>query len=145
DDHGTSGSSASTGEKSIAALQSLLERNTLPVEVGVMAVATLSFITSSVCLTTEFLSDSPCHSSSNASGAEVSSVVRSLVLDPLIMTMVIATTVVVVASSVLVLRAGDEPVHASIFADSTSAGTVGSDIAGPSQPTGTELSADTFY
>ncbi|GJZ64540.1 hypothetical protein Tco_0620961 [Tanacetum coccineum] len=170
DNHGTFWAGASTGEKSVTTLQSLLERNTLPVEVGVMAVATLPFITSSVCLTPErervsrtdsvtgphlrtqhlterfaVLSDSPCHSSSNASGAEVSSVVRSLVLDPLIMTTAVATMAVVAASSVPVLRAVDEPVHASIFGDSTSAGTVGPDIAGPSQPAGIELSADTFY
>nr|GEX48376.1 hypothetical protein [Tanacetum cinerariifolium] len=63
------------------------------------------------------LSNSPCHSSSNATDAEVSSVVRI----------------------------GEDPVHGIIFLDSTSAGTVGPDIAGPSQPAGTELSADTFY
>nr|GEU57984.1 hypothetical protein [Tanacetum cinerariifolium] len=70
------------------------------------------------------LSDSPCHSSSNVTDAEVSSIVRYLVLDPPVMTTVIATTVVAAASSVLVPRAGVEPVHASIFADSTFAGTV---------------------
>ncbi|GJU11050.1 hypothetical protein Tco_1133446 [Tanacetum coccineum] len=91
------------------------------------------------------LSDSPGHSSSNAADAKVSSVVMSLVPDPPIMTTAIATMDVAAASSVPVPRTGDEPVHASIFADSTSAGMAGLDIAGPSQPTGTEFSTDTFY
>ncbi|GJZ96763.1 gag-pol polyprotein [Tanacetum coccineum] len=158
-DHGTSGASASTGGKSVTTLERLLERSTLLFEVGVTAVATLPFITSSVSLTPErdgggrinsvtrpnlrtqhqaerfvVLSDSPCHSSSNAADAEVSFVVRSLILDPPIMTTAIATTVVAVVSSILVPRAGNEPAHASIFVDSTSAGTVGLDIADPSQP-----------
>ncbi|GJT37105.1 hypothetical protein Tco_0936970 [Tanacetum coccineum] len=117
-DHGTSGVGASTGGKF---------RTQRPVERFVV------------------LSDSPCHSSSNAADAEVSSVVMSLVPDPPIIITAVATTVIVVASFVLVPRAGDEPVHASIFAESTSADTVGPDIAGPSQPAGTELSADAFY
>ncbi|GJS99377.1 hypothetical protein Tco_0820547 [Tanacetum coccineum] len=173
EDHGTSG--VSTGGKFIAALKSLLERSTLVVKVGVTAVSTVSFVTSFVTLTPKreggeridsitgpnlrtqhpaerfvILSDSPCHSSSNATDAEVSSVVRSLVPDPPIMTTVVAitivaTTVVADTSSVLVPKADDEPVHASIFADSTSIGTVGPDIAGPSQLVGTEISANTFY
>ncbi|GJR60725.1 hypothetical protein Tco_1502887 [Tanacetum coccineum] len=139
-DHGTFGASASTGEKSIAALQGLLERITLLIEVGVTAVATLSFITSSVSLTLEregggstdsftgpnlrtqhpserfvVLSDSPCHSSSNITDVEVSSVVRSLVPDPPIMTMTIATTVVANTSFVPVPRAGNEPVHHTLL------------------------------
>ncbi|GKA89816.1 hypothetical protein Tco_0811628 [Tanacetum coccineum] len=52
-DHGTSGAGASTGGKSVAVLQGLLERSTLPIKVGVTAVATLPFITSSVSLTLE--------------------------------------------------------------------------------------------
>ncbi|GJY98349.1 hypothetical protein Tco_0515259, partial [Tanacetum coccineum] len=145
-DHGTFGVSASTGGKYVVALQSLLECSTLLVEVGVTAVATLPFITSYVSLTLEregggrtdsvtgpnlhtqhpterfvVLSDYPCHSSSNVADAEVSFVIRSLISDPPIMTTAIATTVVVVASSIPVPRAGDEPAHASIFVDSTSA------------------------
>ncbi|GJT30905.1 hypothetical protein Tco_0911180 [Tanacetum coccineum] len=91
------------------------------------------------------LSDSPYHSSLNAAGAEVSSVARSLIPDPPVMTTAVATTIVANTYSVLVPRAGHEPVYASIFTDSTSAGTVGPDIAGPSQPLGTELSTDTFF
>nr|GEX97151.1 hypothetical protein [Tanacetum cinerariifolium] len=68
-----------------------------------------------------------------------------LISNPPIMTTTIATTVVAAASSVLVPRAGDEPTHASIFADSIYAGTIGPDIAGPSQPASTELSTNTFY
>ncbi|GKF75732.1 hypothetical protein Tco_0225176, partial [Tanacetum coccineum] len=133
-------------------------------------VATLLFITFSVSLTPEreggsrtdsvtepnlrtqhpterfvVLSDSPCHSSSNAADDEVSYVVRSLILDPPIMTTAIDTTIVASASFVSVARVGNEPAHASIFADFTFAGMVRPDIAGPSQRAGTELSTDTFY
>nr|GFC51063.1 hypothetical protein [Tanacetum cinerariifolium] len=45
------GAGASTGGKYVVALQGLLERSTLPVEVGVTTMATLSFITSYVSLT----------------------------------------------------------------------------------------------
>ncbi|GJX15893.1 hypothetical protein Tco_0216725 [Tanacetum coccineum] len=143
-DHGTSGAGASTGGKFVAALHGLLKRSTFPVKVGVTTVATLSFITSSVSLTPK-REGVAAHILSNATDAEVSSVVMSLVLDPPIMTTAIATTDVAAASSVLVPRMGYKPVHASIFVDSTSAGTVGLDIAGPSQPTSTEFSTDTFY
>nr|GEV34190.1 hypothetical protein [Tanacetum cinerariifolium] len=67
------------------------------------------------------LSDSLCHSSSNAANAEVSSVVGSLVLKPPIMTTTISTTVVTDTSSILLPREGEEPVHASMFTDHTSA------------------------
>nr|GEZ25421.1 hypothetical protein [Tanacetum cinerariifolium] len=67
-------------------------------------------------------SDSPCHSSSNAADAEVSFAVRSFVSDPPIMTTTVATMVVSNTSSIPVNRAGDELVHTSIFADSTSIG-----------------------
>ncbi|GKD12655.1 hypothetical protein Tco_1197062 [Tanacetum coccineum] len=116
-DHGTSGAGASTSGKSVVVLQGLLERSTLHVEVGVTVRTqhpTERFVV---------LSDSPCHYSSNATNAEVSSVIRSLVSDRPIMTTAVATTVVVAASFVMVPRAGDEPVYASIFTDSTSAGT----------------------
>ncbi|GKD58560.1 hypothetical protein Tco_1296069, partial [Tanacetum coccineum] len=161
---------ASTGGKSIAALQGLLERSTFPIEVGVTAADTLPFITSSVSLTPEHegdghtnsaigpdlrtqhlaerfvvLLDSPCHSSLNVADVEVYSVTRSLVLDPSIMTTAFATTVVDDISSVSVPRVGDELVYASIFMDFTSTGTVGPDITGPSRPVRTELSSDTFY
>ncbi|GKA62297.1 hypothetical protein Tco_0761816 [Tanacetum coccineum] len=48
-DHGASGYvGASTGEKSLAAIQDLFEQSTLNVEVGVITVATVPFVTSSV-------------------------------------------------------------------------------------------------
>nr|GEW16034.1 retrotransposon protein, putative, Ty1-copia subclass [Tanacetum cinerariifolium] len=87
--------------------------------VGVTAMAMLPFVTSYMSLTPEreeggrtnsvigpnlrtqlpterfvVLSDSPCHSSSNTADAEVSSIVRSPVLDPPILTTVVATMVV---------------------------------------------------
>nr|GEV22912.1 putative ribonuclease H-like domain-containing protein [Tanacetum cinerariifolium] len=69
----------------------------------------------------------------------------SFVSNPPIVTTAVSTTIVVVASFVPVPREGDKPLHASIFVDSTSAGTIRPDIAGPSQPVGMELYADTFY
>nr|GEX23601.1 hypothetical protein [Tanacetum cinerariifolium] len=109
-------------------------------EFGVVVVATLPFVTSSVSLTPEHeggsrtnsvigpnqrtqnpaerfvvLSDSPCHSRSNVADAEVSSVVRSPAQEPPILTTTVVTTVVAVVFSVLVPRVGSEPVHASIF------------------------------
>nr|GEX18559.1 hypothetical protein [Tanacetum cinerariifolium] len=115
-DHSTSGISASTGGKSVAALQSLLEGSTLPVEVGVTAVATVPFVTTSVTPTSEHI---PHDSSTNDADDEVSSIVMSLILDLAVMTTAVATTVVA-DTSALVPRAGHEPVHHTLFADSTS-------------------------
>nr|GEV42942.1 hypothetical protein [Tanacetum cinerariifolium] len=164
--HGTSGAGASTGGKSIAALQGVLERNTFPVDVGVTTVDTLPIITSSVSLTSEreggghtdsvtgpnmhpskrfvVLSDSLCHSSSNFADAEVSSVVRSLVPDPPVITTTVATTVMA-GTSVLVPRANNEPVHHTLFPDSASMDEANPDVAGPSYLAGTELSMNSFY
>ncbi|GKF07915.1 hypothetical protein Tco_0042139, partial [Tanacetum coccineum] len=140
---GTSG--VSTGGKSVVALQSLLERSTLVVEVGVTAVSTMPFVTSFVTLTLEREGGECTDSVTGPNLRTQHPAKRSLVPDPLIMTTVVATMVVADTSSVPVLKAGDEPVHARIFVDSTSISTVGPDIAGPSQPAGTELSVDTFY
>ncbi|GKD18482.1 hypothetical protein Tco_1207640, partial [Tanacetum coccineum] len=126
DDHDTSEAAASTGGKSVAALQSLLEGSTLAVKVGVVAAETVPFVTSSVTLTSEHSSH---HSSTNAADVEVSSVVRSLIPNPPIMTTTVATTVVVDTSSVTVPRAGYEPVHHTLFEDSTSIGEANPDIA----------------
>nr|GEW85279.1 hypothetical protein [Tanacetum cinerariifolium] len=63
-------------------------------------------------------SDSSHDSNANAADDEVSSVVRSLIMNPPIMTTVVATTVAANTSSTLVPRAGDELVRASIFTDS---------------------------
>ncbi|GJZ72187.1 hypothetical protein Tco_0636038 [Tanacetum coccineum] len=139
EDHDTSGDAgASTGGKSLDALQGLLECSTLAAEVGVTTAATMPFVTSSVTPTPE----------REGGDAEVTSLVRSFVPPPPVMTAAIATTNVFGASSALVLGTGDQPVsqvHPSIFADSASIGTTGPDFAGPSNPAGTELSADTFY
>ncbi|GJV32082.1 putative reverse transcriptase domain-containing protein [Tanacetum coccineum] len=59
-------------------------------------------------------------SSTNAADDEVTSIVRSSVLPPHVMTAAVAATTVVGTSSTLALAAGTEPVHASIFADSAS-------------------------
>nr|GEY67400.1 hypothetical protein [Tanacetum cinerariifolium] len=85
-DHGTSDAGASTGGKSVAALQGLLERR--------------GGRTDSVT-GTSLRTQHP--------------VERSLIPDPPVMTTAIATTVVAIASSVSMPRAGDEPVHASIY------------------------------
>nr|GEZ25420.1 hypothetical protein [Tanacetum cinerariifolium] len=61
---------------------------------------------------------------SNATDAEVSFAVRSFVSDPSIMTTTVATMVVSDTSFIPMNRAGDELVHTSVFADSTSIGMV---------------------
>nr|GEV86692.1 hypothetical protein [Tanacetum cinerariifolium] len=165
-DHGTSGVGVSTGQKFVVALQGLLERSALPVEVGVVAVATLPFVNSFVTLMLEreeggrtksvtrpqhpskrfvVLSDSPCHSSSNALDAKVSFVIRSFVSDPPIMTVDVATSVVADTSFILVPRAGYELFHQAIFADSASMGEADPDVSGPFHLASTELSMESFY
>nr|GEW87088.1 hypothetical protein [Tanacetum cinerariifolium] len=148
----------------------LFEQSTLNVEVGVVAAATVPFVTSFVSLTPEheggrptdsifgidlrtrhpaerfvISSDSSHDSNENAADDEVSLVVRSLILNPPIMTIVVATMVAANISSTLVPRAGDKLVRANIFTDSAFVGTVGPDVAGSSQHVSTELSADSFY
>ncbi|GJR76805.1 hypothetical protein Tco_0089170 [Tanacetum coccineum] len=174
EDHGTSGDiGVSTGGKSLVALQGLLERSTLAAEVNVMAATTVPFVTSSVTPTPEregggntdsvsgpnlhtqilserfvISSDSSHHSSTNVADDEVTSLVRSFVSPPPVMTAAVTNTNVVGASSAPVLGAGAEPVsqvHSSIFADSASIGATGPDVAGPSNLAGIELFADTFY
>nr|GEU85013.1 RNA-directed DNA polymerase, eukaryota, reverse transcriptase zinc-binding domain protein [Tanacetum cinerariifolium] len=172
-DHGTSSDvGASTGGKSLTALQGLLEHSTLAVEVGVTAVATVPFVTASVTPTPKreggntdsvfrpnlytqrpskrfvISSDSSHHSSTNAADVEVTFLVGSFVSPPPVMTATVTTTNVICASSIPVLGARAElvsQVHPSIFADSASIGAIGPDDACPSNPAGTELSADTFY
>ncbi|GKF61266.1 hypothetical protein Tco_0181320, partial [Tanacetum coccineum] len=106
----------STGEKSVAVLQSLLEGSTLVVEVGVTAASTVPFLTSSVTLMPE----------REGGGLLIPLLVpiygpnvQSPISDPPIMTTPIATMVVVDTSSVPVPRAGYEPVHHTLFSDST--------------------------
>ncbi|GJX64891.1 hypothetical protein Tco_0299234, partial [Tanacetum coccineum] len=125
EDHGTSGDvGASTGGKSLAAIQELFEQSTLNVEVSVTAAATVPFVTSSMTPTPEreeggrtdsvtgpnlriqraterfvVLSDSSHHSSTNAADDEVTSIFRSSMLPPHVLIAAIATTIVTNAIS----------------------------------------------
>nr|GEU38464.1 transposase (putative), gypsy type [Tanacetum cinerariifolium] len=142
-DHNTSGhAGASTGGKPFVAIQELSEQSTLNIEVGVTATATVPFVTSSVTPTPErgdggptdsvsaanlqtkrpserivISSDTPNDSSANAADDEV----------------------------YIIVRAGPKPVHHTLFVDSTSVGEADPDVVGPSYPTDTELSTDSFY
>ncbi|GKF80149.1 hypothetical protein Tco_0238751, partial [Tanacetum coccineum] len=138
EDHSTSGDAgASTAGKSLVSLQGLLDCSTLAAKVGVTAAAIVPFVTSSVTLTQEYSSH---HSSTNVADAEVTSIVRSPIPPPPVMTAAVAST-----SSAHVLRAGTEPAIQSLFADFASPSAARPDTAGPSDPRGTEISADTFY
>ncbi|GJY53711.1 hypothetical protein Tco_0445375 [Tanacetum coccineum] len=150
--HGTFGIGANTGGKSTAVLQSLLEGNTLHIEVGVTAVAMLPFITSFVSLTPEreggghtdsvtgpnlrtqcaaerfvVLSDSSYHSSTNATDDEVTSIVRSSVPPHPVLSAVVATTIIADVTSAPVLKASTEPVPRIIFRDSAFTGKANQD------------------
>ncbi|GJT79288.1 gypsy type transposase [Tanacetum coccineum] len=164
-DHGIS-SRAATGSKSPSVLKELLASNILNVEVGVEAVATLPLITSSISATLEreggdtdsvtgtnlrtiglserfvISSDSSHRSSTNAAEAEVDSFIRS-VGPPPVMTEVVITTSVASAPSIPVPKTGTKVislVHAFMFHDSDSTGTVRPDVAGPSHILGKEIS-----
>nr|GEX89108.1 hypothetical protein [Tanacetum cinerariifolium] len=132
--HTSGDAGASTGGKSLAALQGLLDRSTLAVEVGITTAETMPFVTSYVTPTPKreggntdsvsgpnihthhpskrfvISSDSSHHSTTNAADAEVTSLVRSFVSPPPVMTATVTTTNVVGASSASVLGAGAEPV-----------------------------------
>ncbi|GJY17191.1 hypothetical protein Tco_0388682 [Tanacetum coccineum] len=143
EDHGTSGDvGASTGGKSLAEIQELFEQSTLSVEVGVTAVATMPFVTSSVTPTPERGDGRPTDSMMNF--LPFSPAILTTVPDSTILTTVVATTVVV-DTSALVHRAGHEPIHHTLFADSTSMGKADLDVADPSHPADTKLSMDSFY
>ncbi|GJY97625.1 hypothetical protein Tco_0514535 [Tanacetum coccineum] len=160
---------ASTAGKSLAALQDLLDKSTLAAEIGVTAAATVPFVTSSVTPTPEheggeytdsvsaanfrtkrptkrfvISSNTSPDSNANATDDEVSSVVRSAVPDPAVLTTTVATTVVA-DTFVPQPRKVNELARASIFADSTSAGNIGLDVTGPSQPAGNDISSESFY
>ncbi|GJW88632.1 hypothetical protein Tco_0163972, partial [Tanacetum coccineum] len=146
EDHGTSG--ASVGGKSVVVLQSLLEGSTLAAEVGVIVAATVPFVTSSAtsnpervgdCPTDSVIrpnlrtqkpakrfvisSDSPHEPNVNVADDEVTSIVRSSVPNPAILTMAVAT-MVIADTSALVFRVGHGSgvghVRPSIFRDSIS-------------------------
>ncbi|GKE60267.1 hypothetical protein Tco_1510634, partial [Tanacetum coccineum] len=157
-DHETS-SGAATGGKSPYVLKELLASSILNVEVGVEVVATLPLVTSSVSTmpgrkggnptdsiigfnlrtigpSKRFIIflDSSHHSSTHASRAEVDSIIRSVVLPP-VMTEAVVTSHAVSDPLILVPEMGTKitsPVHASMFHDSNSTETVRADAAGPS-------------
>nr|GEU90648.1 hypothetical protein [Tanacetum cinerariifolium] len=145
-----------TGGKSPFVLKELLASNILNVEVGVMTMATLPMVTSSVYATPEheggvptdsitglnlrtigaferfviFL-DSSHYSSINASRAEADSVIRFSIVPPMMTEAVVTSHAVNVPS---VLKTGTKVtavVHASMFHDSDSTKTVKADTASP--------------
>ncbi|GKA83365.1 hypothetical protein Tco_0804960, partial [Tanacetum coccineum] len=165
-DYGTFGEAATSG-KSPSVLKELLASSMLNVEAGVAAVATLPMVTSSVSATPEhesgpptdsitglnlrtlgpterfvISSDSSHHSSTNAAEAGIDSFVRS-VTPPSVMTEAVITTNVASIPSAPAPKTDTKvvtPVHASMFHDSDSTGTVKPDVAGSSHVPGKELS-----
>ncbi|GJU49118.1 hypothetical protein Tco_1218673 [Tanacetum coccineum] len=145
----------------------LLASSILNVEVGVIAVATLPLVTSSVSATPKRESDAPTdsitkvnlytigaskrfvissdsshHSSTNASGAKGDSIIRFAVVPP-VMTEAVVTSHVVNDPSVSVPDMGTKItslVHASMFHDPDSTKTVKADAMGPSYSAKQDLS-----
>ncbi|GKC99975.1 hypothetical protein Tco_1170250 [Tanacetum coccineum] len=91
------------------------------------------------------LSDYSHHSSINAANDVITSIFRSSVPHPPVLTAAVITTIVADATSALAPKAGTEPVPCSIFRDFASIGKANQDVAGPSHPVGTELSADLIF
>nr|GEW17998.1 hypothetical protein [Tanacetum cinerariifolium] len=126
EDHNTfSDTGASSDGKTLIALQGLLERSTLAVEVGVTLVTTVPFVTSSVTLTSKHSSH---HSSTNVVDVKVSSFDRYYVPPILVMTTVLSTTATAGASTVLVFGTGTRPLHRSVFSDFASPSAAGPDV-----------------
>nr|GEU36919.1 hypothetical protein [Tanacetum cinerariifolium] len=155
-DYGTSSGTVNAG-KCPSNLKELLASSILNVESGVEIVATLPFVTSSVSATPEHESgvpadsvtwqyirligaserfvvslDSSQHSITNAFEAEGDSIIRSVVVSPVMTEVVISTYVASIPSA-----SAPEPstkvitlVYASMFHDSESTGTVRPDAAG---------------
>ncbi|GKA20391.1 hypothetical protein Tco_0700380 [Tanacetum coccineum] len=121
EDHGTFREvGASTAGKSLVALQDLLDKITLATEIANIKTKRPAerFVISL---------DTPHDSNANAANDEVSSVSKSTILDPVVLTTTIATTIV--ADTV----------------DFTSAGNINPDVAGPSQPADNDMSSESFY
>ncbi|GJW42151.1 hypothetical protein Tco_0070950 [Tanacetum coccineum] len=139
EDHGASGDvGASTAGKSLVALQGLLDSSTLAVEVSVTVAATIPFVTSYVTLTPE-----------REGGGNTDSVTG-----PNLRTQHATERYVVISDSSHhsstnaaddEVKAGTEPAPHSIFRDFASTSEANQDVAGPSHPVGTELSADLFF
>ncbi|GJQ98212.1 hypothetical protein Tco_0009351 [Tanacetum coccineum] len=130
------------GVNIVADDEGLLEHSTLAVEISVTAAATMPFVASSVTHTPKREGDSSHHSSPNA---EVTSIVRSFIPPPLVMTVAVATTAVVGTSFAHVLGAGTGPAIQSLFHDFASPSAAGSDTASPYNPCGVEISFYNFY
>ncbi|GKA97142.1 hypothetical protein Tco_0825036 [Tanacetum coccineum] len=165
-DYRTSSGDATGGKYSFV-LKKLLANSMLNVEVSVAAVVTLPLVTSSVSATPEhesgaltdsitglnlrtigaskrfvISSDSSHHASTNASGAEGDSIIRSVIVPPM-MTENVVTSHAVTAPSLLVPETAikiTSPVHASMFHDSDSTETVRADATGPSYSAKQDLS-----
>nr|GEV96404.1 hypothetical protein [Tanacetum cinerariifolium] len=148
EDHGTSGDAgASVAGKSLVALQGLLKRNTLAAEVGVTAAATVPFVMS-------FVTPTPKHEGGGGEDYAIGPIIRTqpalerfvvVQATPPVLNMAVTTTVVLGATSVPVYDLSVGQVNLSIFKDSASLTTTKADVAGPSQPVGTDLSAGSFY
>nr|GEU68585.1 hypothetical protein [Tanacetum cinerariifolium] len=128
-DHGTSGdASATTVRKSLTVMQDLFDKSTLAAKVGDTTAATVPLVTSSIAPIPE---------------CEVYCF-ELYYLIPAILTTAVATTVVT-GTSIPQHGNVNEATQAGIFADSTSTGNVNPDAAGPSQPSGNDISSESFY
>ncbi|GKD67838.1 hypothetical protein Tco_1321928, partial [Tanacetum coccineum] len=149
-DHGTSGdASASTARNSLAVLQNLLDKITLAAEVDATTAATIPLVTSSVAPIPEHEGGEYADSVSVANvqtrrPAKRSTVPSSTIPIPAILTTTVST-IVAMGTSISRPRDVNEATHASIFADSTSAGNVDPNVAGPSQQSGNDISPESFY
>ncbi|GJR56286.1 hypothetical protein Tco_1406807 [Tanacetum coccineum] len=125
----------------------ILESSTLPVEVGVTTTTTVPFVTSSVTppdsisrtgLQTRHPAerfvislDSSHDLNANATDDEVTSVIRSSMPPPPILTVAIATTIIAGATSAPVHESGAGQVRPSIFRDFASPNMAEADVVGP--------------
>ncbi|GKF53079.1 hypothetical protein Tco_0159989, partial [Tanacetum coccineum] len=112
------------------------------IESSVEAVATLPFVTSSVSATPEHESGVPAYSITGLNLRTIGASEKSAVV-PLVMTEAVVTTHVASIPSAPAPEPSTKvvtPVHASMFHDSDSTGTVRSDVVGSSHLPGKELS-----
>ncbi|GKE32332.1 hypothetical protein Tco_1451654, partial [Tanacetum coccineum] len=136
----------STAGKSLDALQGLLELSTFAMEVGVTATTTVPFVTYSMTLTPERGGGGNTDSISGPNLRTQRPSERFVAVPPPpVMTAAVATTAIAGATSAPVLRADTKLVHRSLFTDYASPNAARTDVAGPSHPTGAEVSTDTFY
>nr|GEZ02595.1 cysteine-rich receptor-like protein kinase 10 [Tanacetum cinerariifolium] len=124
----------------------LLERSTLAVEVGVTAATIVPFVTS-------FVTSLPEHEDGGGGDSTTGPIIRTRpaperfvvrAASP-VLTVDVTTTVVLGATSVPVHDLGVGRVNLSIFRDFASPTTTEVDVAGLSQPVGTNLSTGSFY